>query len=298
MQELDWALALSKAEVDAAQSVRFRVLAGELGAPIAIDPRVSREISSLDNLSTTYHVLVQSGSEAVATARLSLANAELAREAATDFGFELEQDLDLATLRALTGELGEVARLCVLQRWRGTRAARLLYAGLYRLSVRLGVRYWIGGVDCRTPYRDEALVMRSVLERRGLVSDRFQTEARRRAASSEPDHGGGARAFYRRDERDAAAQGRLAGLRVAPALEVFTLRLRARCSGLPFRHPEFHRFVMPMITDLGEIPATTIAEFGRAPANGRGALTRQENAPAPAPDESSSGSLTPYRRSS
>jgi hypothetical protein len=209
----------------------------------------------VDNLETTYHLLLHSGQEPIGTARLALPNREIAAVTQTLLGFELEQEFDLRSLSAIAEGLAEVARVCILGPWRATTAVLRLYEGLYCLSRELGVTHWIGAVDCQTPRADEAEVMRSVLEQRNCVDNRFCVKAH-----SFVEINLGETSFYS-DQELANATERPSGLQVASTLETFTRRLGAKCVGHPARHPSFPRFVMPMLAALDELPESTLAKF-------------------------------------
>lgn len=248
-------VARTQQDVDRAQQLRFRAIAADLNISVEHDPRVARELSSVDNLETTHHVLLYAGDELVGTARLALPNAEIAALGRTTMGFEVEQELDLSPLSPLRDGLAEVARVCVLRPWRSTAAVLSLYEGLYCVSRELGVTHWIGAVDCQTSRRDEAEMMRDVLGRRGLVDERFYIGDAHDAPSARDEEQG---AFYSASERE---RPRDAELRIASTLATFTRRLGARCIAPPVRHPAFPRYVMPMLVELDRMPESTVAKF-------------------------------------
>jgi L-ornithine Nalpha-acyltransferase len=269
MSDMYWKVARTQQDIDEVQRVRWQCLMEEraIGAPAS--GAIRRDIGCIDNLSTVWHLLVYSGSKAVGTARVARPNAELAALTGTRYGLELEQQLDLGRLGDVAGELAEVSRLC-MSRASGVRGALRLYEGLYVVSRQLGVRHWIGGVDCQTPHRDEAELMRAALERRGWMSQRSLLSARcprSPSAASRATVGNGATEasrFFSPAELDAARRGELDTLRLASTLESSARRLGARCVGAPISHPVFPRFVMPMMADLEELPADTLATFDRS----------------------------------
>jgi putative hemolysin len=189
-------VARTQADVDAAQRVRYRCIANELNIAVELDGRVRREISAVDNLETTHHLLLYCGQHLVGTARLALPNGEVAEASGTDLGFELEHEFDLARLSTMRHGLAEVARLCILEPWRHTAAALRLYEGLYCLSRELGVTHWIGAVDCQTSRTEEARAMRVCLENRNFMHERYEVTLRQQRRS---DH--------RRRENGASADG-------------------------------------------------------------------------------------------
>lgn len=264
MSDVYWKVARTQQDLDEVQRVRWQCLMEERAITAPTNAVLPRDIGCIDNLSSVSHVLVCSGNKAVGTARIARPNTELAGLAGTRYGLELEQQFELGTLGDIAGELAEISRLC-MSRAAGVRGARRLYEGLYVVSRQLGVRHWIGRVDCQTPHRHEAELMGAALERRGLMSQRFRiserrgkgSEAQAMAESGTPESA----RFFSPSELEAARRGDLDSLRLASTLETFTRRLGARCVGLPNLHPVFPRFVLPMMTDLTQLPADTLAAF-------------------------------------
>lgn len=256
-----WKMAHTRHDVDHAQQVRWQSLIGEVGIPSAANARVPRDVSPLDNLSTVQHLLVYREQTPIGTARLACANQEVAAASRSELGLELEQIFDLGALYGLRGELAEVSRLCML-RSGGPGAVLRLYEGLYVVSRQLGVRYWVGGVDCQTARSDDATLMHSALEQRGLMSERFRlTDGRHGTGLLEFDSGSGAAVSCSQGDYAGARRGRVGQIKLASTLETFTRRLGARCVGAPARHPVFSRFVMPMLVDLNDFPEATLAGF-------------------------------------
>jgi L-ornithine Nalpha-acyltransferase len=247
MSDLYWTICRTRRDMDDAQRLRWQVLAEELNISGSAAP-AARDVSIWDNLATSHHVLVRCGQEVIGTARLALMNPEVARISGMRLGLELEQAFDLEALVPIGSELAEIARLCVPRRRRGSGAV-LLYEGLYTLSRQLGVRYWLGGVDCQTADAGEAHFMRLCLEQSGFSSRRFSVHRRH---GQSPD---------RQVETPIAVSP---DLRLATTLSTFTSRFGAQCVGSPARHPVFARFVMPMLADLDELPATTLAHFDQS----------------------------------
>src|SRR4051812_47993416 len=117
-------------DVDAVQRLRFVSIGTDLKIRIAFDPRVGREVSPFDVLSSTYHVLLRCGRTLVGTARLALPNPEVARASGTDFGFEIEDEVDLGGFQGIRQGLAEIARVCVLPPWQSTPAVIGLYEAI------------------------------------------------------------------------------------------------------------------------------------------------------------------------
>jgi pyrroloquinoline quinone (PQQ) biosynthesis protein C len=249
MAEMYWKVAETKRQVDEAQRVRWTCIRDELGIVARGQSGLRRDVSVLDGLPNVHHILVYHGREAVGTARLMQANADVARADGSHYGFEIEAHVDLRRLGLRRSELGEVSGLCVLSS-HAPRAAARLYEGLYAQSRSLGLEYWIGGVDSGTDDAEGAARLYRELERCGLVSTDWHIRAERiiRSDGAEP-----------RASDCHAAGGDLGTL--PHALGAFVRRLNARAIGAPVSHPRFRRHVVPMLAVLDAIPDSTLALF-------------------------------------
>jgi hypothetical protein len=252
-------IARTRQDMDSIQRLRFVSIGTDLKIRIAFDPRVGREVSSFDNLLGSYGVMLHCGQTLVGTARLALPNPEVARASGTDFGFEIEDEVELGGFRAIRQGLGEIARICVLPAWQSTPAVSRLYEALYCLSRELGVSHWIGCVDARTSRADEADLMFSAIERRGLVDRRLQAGVRA-PHRMQTDEDAPGEAFYSERERERAKHA-TGDIRISKTVATFARRFGARCVGRPVRHPAFPRFVLPMLVALNEFPRETLAKF-------------------------------------
>ncbi|HYO53289.1 MAG TPA: GNAT family N-acetyltransferase, partial [Archangium sp.] len=74
-------------------------------------------------------------------------------------------------------------------------------------------------------------------------------------------------------ERARARQGQLDGLRMPRVLSFFAYKMGARFIAEPLYDTEFHRFSLPLVAALDEIPASTLARFD---ALGRGTSRRAQ----------------------
>jgi pyrroloquinoline quinone (PQQ) biosynthesis protein C len=256
MSELYWRVAETKHQLDEAQRLRWTCIRDELKIAARVEAGLRRDVSRLDGLPSVHHIVVYDGREAVGTARLVQADSDVARESGSHYGFELEERVDLTTLGIASSELAEVSGLCV-QKVRAPRAAARLYEGLYAHSRSLGIRFWIGGVDCGTDDAGDALRLSTELERRGLVSPDWHVGAERPVPHDDVGvDTSAARARAACGERLAAALPAL-----PHALDAFVRRLNARAIGAPVRHPRFERYVLPMLADLDALPECTLALF-------------------------------------
>lgn len=256
MMDIHWKVAETRGELDEAQQVRWTCIREELGIAAREETALRRDVCELDVLPNVHHIVVYSGRQPVGTARLVQADASVARATGCHHGFELERQVDLRRLGLPGAVLGEVGRLCVL-REHTTRAVARLYEGLYALSRALGIRYWIGGVDCGTADPETAKQLYAELVRCGLISLEWHLGIRCTLPANDTT------ATRPSRPEGVAQRGRLA--RVPPmlphALGSFVRRLNGRAIGAPVAHPYFERYVLPMIADLDAIPDATLALF-------------------------------------
>jgi len=258
MTHLHWRVARTPREVERARRLCWRCYGERLG--IAVPEAVLRRLDEGavgDRRGTHHHVVVYAGDVLVGTVRLSVPDAELAAATGTELGFELEREVRLGGLAGSGARLAEVSRLCIIGE--RPRAAVQLYAGLYALSRALGVREWIGGVDCQTRCLEQARRIHARLASLGLLSDRFRVEARR--GDVDGRHGAASAVVPRLPEATPGAPAAEVAQRLPRALEAFTRRLGARCVGLPVRHPALPRVILPMHVELDQIPSATLAAF-------------------------------------
>jgi putative hemolysin len=137
-------VAVTAADIDAVQSLRFRVFYREMGA--LADPRTaadSRDRDAFDqvadHLLVTDHALGSGPQAVVGTYRL------IRREAAARIGrFYSADEYDIAMLTAYPGRVLELGRSCVDAGYRGRAAMQLLWRGIaayvfhYRIDLMFG----------------------------------------------------------------------------------------------------------------------------------------------------------------
>src|SRR5690242_12014286 len=106
------------------------------------------ELDARDFSAECTHLLAYAGHELAGTVRLLRPLASSARSGR--FGLELESKFVLSGFCAPTIVPAEVARYCVLDRYRGTRVAAALFSGLLSESVRRGITHWVAAANMQT----------------------------------------------------------------------------------------------------------------------------------------------------
>jgi putative hemolysin len=248
-------IAASRRHLDDALRVRWSVFGEELGLVAGPKPAAPREVSSFDTLETTAHVVVYAGERPVATARLLLPNAEVARASGQRLGLDLEEKFDLSPLVAAGLVMAETTRFCILRDWRGSEVVAHLVNGLYQESRRLGVTHWVASANTETDSLEDARLAFLVAARQGLVSHRWHVEPR------EPPHAPPAphAPFYTPEARRRAREQGLEGLRLPRTLSLFARKLGARFIGGPIYDAHFRRCSLPLVTVLDDVPASALA---------------------------------------
>lgn len=123
-------LAVSEAEIDAVQSLRFRVFYGELGAvPDSLTAATHRDRDRFDHIADHLLVIdhaIGSGAEGVVgTYRL------IQREAAAKLGgFYSAAEYDISPIESFPGRVLELGRSCVDAAYRNRAAMQLLWRGI------------------------------------------------------------------------------------------------------------------------------------------------------------------------
>lgn len=246
MNEIECVIAETRKQLDDALHVRWQVFGEEMGLFAGPTPPAPRESDCFDTLDTTIHVVAYAGGEPVATARLLLPNAKVARDGGKRFGIDLEWKFDLGGLDRPGVALAETTRFCVLRAFRRSCAVAALHGAMWSESRRLGITHWVASANTETDCMEDARIIHRVAGRMGLVSPYFLVEPRINAPPpAEP------RApFYDLEERRRAREGDLTGLRLPRTLAVFACRMGARFTGEPIYDPRFRMCSMPLIDAL------------------------------------------------
>jgi hypothetical protein len=249
-------IASEQRQLDDALRVRWAVFGAELGL-LGAPPPAPRDVSCFDTLETTLHFVVYAGDKAVATSRLLLPNAEVARTSGMRLGIELEQKLDLSAVDAPGMRLAETTRYCVMSGYRGSEVLLRLQSEMYRESRRRGVTHWIASANTETDCEQDALIAFQVAARLKCVSPRWRVTPHEATRPPEVPEA----PLYTPEERLRACQGHLEGLRLPRTLSLFSKKLGARFISEPLYDARFHRYATPLVAELDAIPASTLAWF-------------------------------------
>jgi L-ornithine Nalpha-acyltransferase len=237
--------AVTKRQLDDAVRVRWEVFSHERGYVEENTPRVSRELDRRDTRESTVHIVAYAGEEPIGTARLLLANPDVARRNRQKFGLDLEVKFDLSAFDQPGVVAAETTRVCVAAGFRRMGVFELLYAALREESLARGVTHWVACANTDTDSLEDACIAHLVAARMGLVSNEWAISAKKEhAAPREPRS-----PFYTPEERERAARGDLRGLRLPPTLLVYA-RKGARFIGRPIFDPRFHMCSMPLVVEF------------------------------------------------
>ncbi|AKQ66800.1 hypothetical protein A176_003712 [Myxococcus hansupus] len=252
-----WRVASTQRELDDVARIRWAVFGGELGLLSEQSALTRREVTCVDTLDTTVHVLVYAGDEPVATMRVALPNAEVAANLGGKVGLEMEQRVDLSGLLQPGRVFAEPSRFCVLPKWRRSEAVTWLQAGMFAESRRRGVTHWIASANLETDSPVDAHLSWQVAARRGWVSPHW------RVAVSDPQQAPvqSRSPYYTPEERAQAARGLLDALRLPRAPALFARTMGARFIAEPLYDTYFQWFTLPLVMALDEVPAESVTRF-------------------------------------
>jgi len=128
LKQYRWLEASDKYRLNQAQLLRAQCLYHELRLARQKTCLVDRDVSELDLLETSHHVLVLDGDEPVATARLAFGNPELASTIGSELGLELELAFELGAFRGRS--VAEIAKVFVSASHRHSLALASLFEGM------------------------------------------------------------------------------------------------------------------------------------------------------------------------
>ena len=135
-RRLSVGLARERAEIRAAQRLRWRIFGGEMGATLH-SPEPGLDQDRFDAFCD--HLVVRDGSEIVGTYRLLSPDA--ARRAGAYYS---EDEFDLSRLQPIRGRLAELGRSCIDPRYRTGGVIALLWSGISRYALERGYEYLAG----------------------------------------------------------------------------------------------------------------------------------------------------------
>jgi putative hemolysin len=151
---LEVRLAATAEEVDAAQSLRYRVFYEELGAKPSAEARVSRRDRDRFDKYCDHLLVIDhgrgSGSEAIVATYRLLRRSVAERQG----GFYTATEFDITPLLAIQGELLELGRSCVEAAYRTRPTMQLLWRGIGEYCFRHDIKLMFGcaslpGTDTR-----------------------------------------------------------------------------------------------------------------------------------------------------
>lgn len=127
----------TSAEIKAAQSLRFRIFAEEMGAEVE-GAELGLDQDHFDNY--CHHLIVQDENQEIIACTRILTDS-MARQAGRYYS---ESEFDLSAIRSLSGSFMEVGRTCVHPDYRNGGAIGVLWSGLASFMVSHKLDYLMG----------------------------------------------------------------------------------------------------------------------------------------------------------
>lgn len=167
-------LAVSVADVEAAQRLRYAVFNVELNEGLRASAHTGRDADEFDAVCD--HLLVETrggteGGEVVGTYRLQTGR----RAAESGLGFYSAREFEFAPFERARGELVELGRACVAAEHRNQTVLALLWRGISRYAKAGGARYLIGCSSLTSRSAAEGRAAWAVLRERHWVEPRWRT---------------------------------------------------------------------------------------------------------------------------
>ena len=173
-------LAATRAEVEAAQVIRYRVFVEEMGAELPVEAmRARRDYDSFDEICD--HLIVldtaiegDSADQIVATYRLLRQDVAMRHS-----GFYSASEFDIAPLiaRNPTKKFMELGRSCVLAPYRTKRTVELLWQGNWAYALKHGLDVMFGCASFHGRYAELHALPLSFLHHNALASDNWAVRA-------------------------------------------------------------------------------------------------------------------------
>lgn len=257
MSNIRLVVADSERQVTDCQRLRYQVYVEQEKMLESSACRHGLELDARDSCDECTHLLAYAGDELAGTVRLSQPLASRPRSGHR-LGLELEAKFVLRGFCSPAIVPAEVARYCVLGRYRGTRIAAALFSGLLSESARRGITHWVAAANMQTDCADDAAIAYRVVQARGLHSAHFSAEPR------EPEiRPSTARRFvYGAEQRERALHGECETLELPRTLALFATRLGARYMGPPTYDPYFNVFALPLVAALSDSARARSAFIG------------------------------------
>ena len=227
-------IAISAAEIESAQRLRYKVFAEELGARLAYaTPRVDEDIYD----PFCHHLIVRDNrtGAVVGTHRL------LSPESAEQFGqYHIEGEFDISRLTHLRRNMVEVGRACVHRDYRTGATIALLWSGLMRYMFQTGHSHLLG--SCAISMADGGHAAASLYAR--LQEYKVSPEYRVFPLCPLP----------------VESLRRNVPAKVPPLLKGY-LRAGASICGAPAWNPDFNTADLPLLLPLASIAARYARHF-------------------------------------
>lgn len=233
-------LAMSTADVHAAQRLRYRVFAGELGAKLS-----GREPGRDEDIFDAWceHLVVRDCGSGSIVGTYRLLTAERAARLGT---FYADQEFDLTRLTHLKPRMVEIGRACVDPAYRSGAALMLLWHGIFDFMRRRRYDYLAGCASiCMRDGGANAERVHQRVAQRHLAPIEYRVFPRHRLLPREARRG-----------NDEAAPPRV------PALLKGYLRLGAWIGGEPSWDPDFNTADLFVLLPLARLEARYAQHFG------------------------------------
>ena len=163
-------LATTTKDIQAAQTIRFKVFNLELGEGLEQSKHTGLDSDPFDEVCDHLIVENQQTGEVVGTYRM-----QTGQQAARHLGYYSAQEFDFSPFEPLRAELVELGRACVARGHRNLAVLQLLWRAIAFYARTFGARYLIGcsSMNSREPAAGAALY--SALIRQHLAPVQFQT---------------------------------------------------------------------------------------------------------------------------
>ena len=245
----------TKKQLDDVLWLRWKVYVEEFGYADRASFFTRREYDAFDTLDTSLQYIAYVDNEPAATVRILTPNPDVAQEAGTSIGLDLEQKFNLSACVAPGRVIGETTRSTVRKEWRNTGILLEVYAAAYRHCMRLGITHWVAAGNTETDHPGDAELVYRIAARRGYTISDWPALPR---VQYDPP----AQSRYRLYEGVVQnGDDDLMGLYFPRTLGLFAEKIGARFIGPPIYDPGFKMFAMPLCVSMETMPETTRRMF-------------------------------------